>query len=146
MGEQSDRFRQLASGLVIDLNEIEWEAVRASGPGGQNVNKVSSAIHLRYDLKAASLPERVRDRLLRSADRRVSAEGVLVLKAQRFRTQRQNREDALDRLLTLIGEAAREPKRRVPTRPTRGSVEKRHKKKDINSKNKVLRRKPSIES
>lgn len=146
MSELDDRHRRLDNGIFIDVGDVHWEAVRAAGPGGQNVNKVNSAIHLRYDLKQVSLPEEMKQRLLATGDRRISADGVIVIKAQRFRTQGQNRADALERLLGLLNNATKAPKRRLRTRPTRASVERRHKKKGITSKNKALRRKPGIDS
>jgi ribosome-associated protein len=112
--------------LLIPDEELEERFVRSSGPGGQNVNKVASAVELRFDVRASTtLPEAVRDRLLARRDRRMTAEGVLVIHAQRFRTQERNREDARERLHALI-EACREaPKPRVATKPTRGAVERR---------------------
>ena len=110
---------------VVDEAEVEITAVRSQGAGGQNVNKVSSAIHLRFDVAASSLPEAVKVRLLARADRRLSEDGVLVIKAQRHRSQDLNRRDAFDRLNTIVAAAAEVPVVRRPTRPTRASKERR---------------------
>jgi ribosome-associated protein len=112
--------------ISVDDRELEERFVRASGPGGQNVNKVSTAVELRFDVeRSASLPEGVRVRLRRLAGRRLSDEGILVMRADRFRTQERNREDARERLAELIRQATIVPKRRVPTRPSRASKERR---------------------
>ena len=109
----------------IAPHEVQWTAVRAQGAGGQNVNKVASAIHLRFDVRASSLPEDVRTRLLASGDRRVTPDGVVVLKAQRHRTQERNLADAIARLQALVDAAAVAPKVRTPTRPTRAAKRRR---------------------
>lgn len=109
------------SAHTVDARQVQWTAVRAQGAGGQNVNKVSSAVHLRFDIAASSLPEAVKARLLASGDSRISQEGVLVLKSQRHRTQEANRAAAMARLQAWVDAYAPEPKTRRPTRPTRAS-------------------------
>lgn len=113
------------SRFTIPDHEVEISAIRAQGSGGQNVNKVSSAVHLRFDINASSLPEDIRERLLKLGDQRISKEGVVVIKAQEYRGLEGNRVEALRRLQELIDSVAVLPKRRRPTKPTRTSVKKR---------------------
>ncbi|MDD2918286.1 alternative ribosome rescue aminoacyl-tRNA hydrolase ArfB [Rhodoferax sp.] len=108
--------------LHVPEDEVSLSAIRAQGAGGQNVNKVSSAIHLRFDIMASSLPDDVKERLLALHDSRITKEGVLVLKAQQHRTQEMNRFDALIRLHELVNSVAEPPKTRKPTKPTRASI------------------------
>ena len=109
----------------VDDREVEFSAIRAQGAGGQNVNKVSSAIHLRFDINASSLPEELKQRLLSLNDSRITQEGVLVLKAQQHRTQEMNRSDALNRLQGVIDSVATPPKPRRATKPTYGAKQRR---------------------
>ncbi len=134
----------ITSDLAIDEDELQWEFVRGGGPGGQNVNKVATAVQLRFDVAhSPSLPEEVRQRLLRLARNRVTKEGVLVIDARRYRSQRQNRAAALEELVDLIRQASRRPKRRRPTRPSQAAREQRLAAKRRRSLLKRNRRPPS---
>ena len=135
----------ITSNISIADTEIDFTAVRSQGPGGQNVNKVSSAIHLRFDVRASSMPEIYQERLLKLSDHRITKEGVVVIKAQRYRSQDKNRAEALQRLQDLLQSVTHNLKVRRATKPTRGSQLRRMDKKTQHGKKKTMRSTPNLD-
>jgi len=132
---------KISSQVSISEKEIEFHAIRAQGPGGQNVNKVSSAVHLRFDIPASNLPDAYKEKLLALKDSRITREGVVVIKAQTFRSREKNREDGLKRLAELIRGAIKEPRKRRASKPSRMSKKKRMDSKTRHGNLKALRKK-----
>lgn len=135
----------ISNGVTISNSEVELSAIRAQGPGGQNVNKLATAIHLRFDISRSSLPDHYKSRLLHTKDYRINNDGTIIIKAQRYRSQEQNKEDALQRLTRLIRHIMIIPKKRVATKPSRGSVKKRLDSKSQRGRLKTLRVKTKLD-
>jgi len=131
---------EITPSFQIDERELQFDFVRASGPGGQNVNKVATAVQLRFNVRGSALPEDAKVRLIRIAGKRVTGEGALLIEAKRFRTQEQNREDAIQRLTELVKKSFEKPKVRTKTKPTKVSKEKRLKSKKKRGETKKIRR------
>lgn len=137
---------EIAPDLQLDENELNYEFIRASGPGGQNVNKVATAVQLRFDVQSSpSLPETVKARLVKLAGKRITADGILLIEAKRYRTQEQNRQDAEKRMIKLIQQALKKPKPRKPTRPSAAARAKRLDEKKRRSELKRSRKSPSLD-
>ena len=132
---------KISNTVTLDENEVEISAIRAQGSGGQKVNKVAAAVHLRFDIAASSLPEHYKERLLARKDKRITKEGIIVIKSQQHRSQELNRAEALERLVELIRSVNVTQKKRIPTKPTKGAVKRRLASKKKHSGKKQLRRK-----
>ena len=130
---------QISSQIALPESEVEMRFIRSQGPGGQNVNKLSTAVHLRFDIRASSLPETVKNRLLNLRDRRINSEGYIIIKAQQFRSQEKNRADALQRLVQIIQGATQVSRKRRATRPSKAARNKRMDQKTQRGRTKTLR-------